>query len=445
MIHTFIFTNGCKLIYEETKNVLPISSIQGFVKVGSIYETDNTRGISHFIEHMCFKGTQKIPKSKDIFIKYDEVGAYFNAYTEKDHTCYSVKCHDDFLEHCLEILSDLMLNSTFAKKEYVLEKKIVVEETVRNEDNPENAIGKLMDRMLYSGSSYEYPVDTLAYHTPQSLDYKRMIEMYDNLYQPVNMVVSVSSHLPFSKIKQIMNRSFFTKTKSKEMTLDPNKYYIEYAIQPQSSTKYLMELKRGIQSTHISIGFRTCNFDSNDKYVLNLLSKIIGGSMSGKMFMLLREQNGLTYKSNVYTTNYKHSGDFTFYTTTNNTKLMHNQEKKGVLPLLIGLLNDLVKKGITQNELTVAKGYLKGKMTIELEDSETQTIHNGYELLLHDTPASIIPFSHVYNTYYANITKKQVNDIIKKYLKKTNMSVCLLGEFLPSLEKVKSECEKFVE
>jgi predicted Zn-dependent peptidase len=119
--------NGFKVVYEKPKNVIPIAAIYLFIRQGSVNETDYTRGSSHMIEHMCFKGTRKIPNAKDISIKFDEVGAYFNAYTSKHVTCYTVKCAESFLHNCLNILCDMVLNSRFSKNDFDKEENIVKE------------------------------------------------------------------------------------------------------------------------------------------------------------------------------------------------------------------------------------------------------------------------------------------------------------------------------
>jgi hypothetical protein len=115
---TFQFPNGFRFIYEKPNSDIPVTSILGFVKLGSIHERDGIRGVSHFIEHMCFKGTKRHPTSKIISRNYDRIGAYFNAYTHKEYTCYEIKCEEQYLENSIHVLSDMMMNSQFNKKEF---------------------------------------------------------------------------------------------------------------------------------------------------------------------------------------------------------------------------------------------------------------------------------------------------------------------------------------
>jgi predicted Zn-dependent peptidase len=151
-----------------------------FCKVGSIYETNNLRGVSHFVEHMCFKGTQKIIQPNEIFANYDEIGAYINAYTEKEYTCYTLKCSDMFVENSINILSDMMLNSTFPKKEFIKEQKVIVEENIRSINNNEWFFFDKLNAIFYEGSSFAYPIDSIEYHPKDTtLKYKDVQQWYE--------------------------------------------------------------------------------------------------------------------------------------------------------------------------------------------------------------------------------------------------------------------------
>jgi predicted Zn-dependent peptidase len=126
MVSRYTFKNGLRLVYEKPISVLPVTSVQVFCDYGSIYENDDVRGAAHFIEHMCFKGTSKIPDAKDIFLNYNKIGAYFNAETDKRYTRYYVLCEDDYVKNSIYILSDMLMNSTFNKKEFQKEREHVM-------------------------------------------------------------------------------------------------------------------------------------------------------------------------------------------------------------------------------------------------------------------------------------------------------------------------------
>ena len=433
-INKFIFPNGFRLIHETSKSNIPISSIYAFVDIGSVYETENVRGGSHFIEHMCFKGTKQIKTSEQIYIEYDKIGSYFNAFTEKRLTCYKVKTQDDYIEHCTVILSDIILNSTFSKKEFIKEEKVVIEENLQNNDDPLNILDELTNTLVYNGSSYERPVDTLEYHK-HNFKYKDIFDLYKHFYYPSRIVLSIVSNIPFDKIKKMMKKTHFLQNKKRTSC---ENYPILYSLIPQIEIQYKIKEKHGLYATHLTVSFRTCNHESKDRYILNLFKNLL----SRRLFTLLREEHGLTYSSNAFTEYYEHSGELTIYAEVDHTKIVKNGNKKGVLPLIIWLLNDLYKKGITQEEFNLTKENYKGKQFLKLSNIDLHADHNGREFLIYGE--NVVSISDMYNVFYKDIKKEDIERIIKTYLKKQNMNVCLYGNSIPSLNIIKHECEIFL-
>ena len=440
-IQSFIFPNGFRFIYEKPKNKLPITSIQVFCDVGSVHEDNDLRGASHFIEHMSFKGTRDYPNSKKLLVEFDKMGADFNAYTEKRLTCYHVKIGNDSIPNCIHIMSDMLMNSTFIKKEYDKGYKVVVEENIKNENDPDVIVDENMDKLLYKGSAFEYEIDNLRFHK-KKMDYEKVVEYYKSFYIPSRFVISIISNTPFETIKSILKKSYFMKN-----VLPTNQYIlnrnIHFHIEPQSKIQYTLHKKVGIVTNLLMIGFRTCNDLSDDKYVLNLL-KTIMNDLSGRLAMLLREDHGLTYTSNATTNYYENMGDFIFFAETDSKKLIKNGNSKGVLPLIIGLINDLLKHGVNDKEFLLSKNSKKEKMKLKLEDNDVLAEHNGKEFLLYGDKRKIISYSDIYDTYYKDITKAHVNKVIRKYFKPENMSVCIVGEQIPSQSTIEKECSKII-
>ena len=357
-----------------------------------------------------------------------------NASTDKRYTFYTIKCEDRFVFECTNILSDMLLNSTFDKKEYSKERNIVIEEAIRDKNDTELNLLDSLEKMIYHGSSYAYPIDDISYHKNNDLKYENVLKIYKEFYQPSRMILSIITHIHFDKLIKIINRTFFSKIKE---TIIPS-CYINDIIIPQTEIRYNIQKQEGADATYIGIGFRTCNYSSEDNPILTLFKNILSGSLSSRLFMILREDNGLTYSSNISMNNYESTGDFIIYAESDNSKIIRNGSKKGVLPLLISLFNDLLKTGVTDSEILIAKGYIKGNELMDLEDTEQLALDNGIEYLF--KKENIITTKQKYET----ITKKQINNVIKKYLKKSNMSVCLIGGTLPSKTSIMKECEKLL-
>ena len=451
-----MYDNGFRIIHETPANKLPITCIRIFCNLGSIHETDQSyHGAAHFIEHMCFKGTPKLPNTNEISTKYDEVGAYINAHTEKRYTCYIVKCHNDNVQQSIQILADMMNHSLFDKREYTKEKHVVLEETILMNDQPEVILFHMIDRLLYQGSSYEYPIDTMEYHRhPKSLNYESLVEMYKAFYQPSQMIMSIVSQIPFARVLQMIRPTAFVRGKS---TLNATAEFPHpnYYLEPHpASIPCTVLRKKGVQATYFGIGFRTCPHTNPDKYGIDIVKQVIGGYMSSRLFKLLRQAQGLTYSSKVYAEYFEHTGKFFIYVSVDHRKIIENvgtsagaaakpAVPNGVIPIIIRMLNHLVKTGITQKELETAKGFLQGNMMLSSENIDNQGFHNGIEYLLYDKPEEIVPYTQLYDRFYKVYTKEQIHNIIRRYLNRSNMYVVCLGENAPAETAILRECAKF--
>ena len=469
-IQTHIFSNGLRLIYEQPYSSLPITSINAFCDIGSANETDDTRGVAHFIEHMCFKGTRKIPHYSDIYTVYDDAGAYLNAMTNKRYTNFIVKTSAEFTHHCIDMLSDMMLNSTFDRNSYEKEHKIVIEEALQSEDDPVSEISDLSEMVLYAGTSYSYPIDIFAYHNAKKnkrvFSYKNVVEMYRLFYRPDNIVLSIVSSLPFPEIKKMVEASFFIHNPPKNALPKKeyscslvNKYAIKYdlpniidttiaptaTIHHTSGITYAMKVKPNNETIHVNISFRVCNMFSADRHILDVLRSILSGTFGSILRNILREKNGLTYSSNTYTTYYERSGDFTIYAQVDRHKILYyksgNKQKPGVLPIIIKLLNSLIKNGVSEQELAVAKRNIRGKMAIGLENSMSQSNYNGQKWLLYSNSEPIVPIDQIYDVYVKPVSITQINDAIKTYFHKETMFISMVGDKLPGLSDLEQVCE----
>ena len=198
--HTF--DNGCRLIYQQNNNSQTCAT-NIFVKVGSINEPANLGGISHFIEHMIFKG-DGVLNSKDVSSVFDSVGAYINAYTTFDHTCYYFKSHSDYLEKCLNVYSKILINANMDKGEFDKEKNVVVDEIIRSNDNTEALVNEKIYELIFKGSSLENPIGGRQ-ELIEKYDYDESIKFYKSFYKPSNMVISICSDKPFEDVKTIVS------------------------------------------------------------------------------------------------------------------------------------------------------------------------------------------------------------------------------------------------
>jgi predicted Zn-dependent peptidase len=418
--HTF--NNGFRLIYENSDNGSDIAAIKVFCDIGSIHELDKFRGAAHFIEHMCFKGTTKIPNSKDVVLNFEKYGSNVNAFTDRRYTCYFVDVHKDHLETSIHTWADMLLNSIFDKHEYEKEHEVVKEELLQAESDYSSICFEAADQQLYAGSPYEHDVDNIKYHIGKdSLDLKTVFTMYKKYYIQSRLILSICCPNSFKSVKDAVEKSDFIKMPSHILAFPP----LILALTPQTNPVYKFNTKKSIITTFICFGFRTCSVHNEDRYALKVLKNILGGKMSSRLFTILREENGLTYSSTVYTDYYEHSGDFKIYAECDTEKVFKNGNKPGVLPLIIKLINDLNKNGIEETEVRLAKGYLKGSMDIKKEFCGTRSFYNGEnEIYQMENP---VPYNKKYDTFIEPVSKRRIDDAINKYFVRNGLVVSVVS------------------
>jgi predicted Zn-dependent peptidase len=327
---------------------------------------------------------------------------------------------------------------------------VVIEENVKSENDPSEIIMNHSDAILYKGSSFEYPVDNVSYHHKKDvLQYSKVVEFYHNYYKPENIVFSIVSDLSFERILRMLKNTDFNR--KKKPALQPT--YIESPRLFSLSTIQNMEIdivkKKGIENILITIGFRVCGSSNNDKYILEFVKYLLSNTTTSRLYLDLREKRGLVYGSNIYTEYYDEIGDFTIFTQTDKDKIIRDKSssRKGLIPSLVLILNDLVRNGITEKELHTIKGYLKGSSIMSIEDINEQCEYNGVEEIMkskYKEQEDTVSILDIYDRFYKKITISEINKTIRKYFTSSNMVICLLGETVPSRDLVKREFAKFI-
>jgi len=314
----------------------------------------------------------------------------------------------------------MLLNSVFDKTEYMKERDVVKEEMVRDADDYELLALENADREIYAGSPYEHPVDELKYHEGKhALKYENILEIYKKFYIPANFILSVCSSLSFETVCKYVEQSDFTKV----VKIEPRPS-VNLCVKPQSDVIYRLE-KRTTNPVHICIGFRTCSLSSPDKYCLKLLKTILSGKINSRMFMLLREDNGLTYTSYAYSDFFEHMGDFKMYAECDPAKVFKNGPGPGVFPLLCQMIRDLLEHGVTKDELETAKGFSKGSQKMNAEYSSVIAKYNGKNHLFNNLSAP--RYADKYKQLIDPITQADIHRCICKYFCREGMVVSIVS------------------
>jgi predicted Zn-dependent peptidase len=436
-----VLVNGLQIIYEKPASTIPISSVQIFCNIGNIHSPPGMNGLPHFIEHMCFEGTKDHPDYNKIILAYKDFGAEWNGYTTQRYTFYSIKCQDALLDKCVKYMSNGIIYSKFDPSKKIKEEKVVVEENIRNSDNPSILLENISAEMLYENTLFQYPTDDISYHK-KKYDMDDVLKFYKNTYVPSNMVVSVTSHLPFSKIVDIIKKSDL----NQKVKPVPSLHFqmLPYLLIPPmvQGVKYKFHRINKLNTIFLNISFQTCNqYMLQDKYILNIIANILCNSTASRLAIILRQKYGLVYGIKANTNYTECGGDFTI-TTQFHLNSFIKKGKPSVLPLIIKELNSLLTSGVTQKELTISKNNIKGHLLLELENIETQTNYNGISCLLFQEHHKIVPYSKLYETYYASITRAQIHECIKKYFSLSRMCVAMVSDHVPPFPTIAKECNQ---
>jgi len=428
------FPNKFRLVHQLPAYNLPISNIHLFVHVGSANEEANTRGASHFIEHMCFKGTKKHPTSTDIVRQFDNQGAFFNAHTVKQYTCYDVKCADDNAPKFIRVLADAMFHSVFERKEYKKELAVVIEENIKDEVDYEAAAVDALETAVFEGSVYENPIDSVKYHkTTDTLKYDDVIQFYRRFYVPSNMLLSITTNIPIATVVRDLKHTEFARMWGDCSDVAPMYPVLVDRREPCIVLKRIPHM----DSANLAIGFRVCSFMHKDAVVLHVLENILGGRMSSRIFTLLREDNGLTYSSDVDTIHYEPAGVFYVFAISDSNKLIRGNKLgrghkygPGVIPLVIHMLCDLYQHGVTRKEWSETKQYLENKVAMAVEDVDGLSYMNGKRVLLRNLK-TVTPYQDMYREYYSKVTMADIHRVIRTYFRKENSYLTMVGGGLP--------------
>lgn len=448
VIETSSYVNGFHFVHQSALTDLKICSIHLFCDVGSSFETDELRGVAHFLEHLLFQGTTN-KTAAELFKEYDKMGTEINAFTTKRFTCFYVKCHTENAQRVIDIFTDIMKNSVLTKETMEKEDKVIKQEIRNKMSNHNHSAQTLFDSLVYKNSSFEYPIDDMRYHQAKNkVDRKAMMAWYKYFYRPSNMVMSVVSNKPIEFWKEMLHRSEFTKQTETTATIPksaasfPSTENIPY----NADVDIIIKNEPTAINTHLIFGFRTVNQYSDKKHIFEIMTHILNG-MSGRIFTLLRQDTNIVYTALANSEEEEFTGYFSIVTEFSSKYLLQ------VLKILTDMFDDIVKRGFTSEEYNIGKSRMRGQYNMLLEDSNTMTRYNGKEFLvymrdnknsLHHKKENIVPFQHRLEKIYNAITLEQVNMAAKEYFKPNNMVISLVSSSKIKMIDVQKISERFL-
>ena len=357
-------SNGLTLIGERLPHFRSVS-IGVWIGAGSQYETREENGLSHFLEHMLFKGTEK-RTARDIAEVMDEVGGQLNAFTAKECTCFYAKVIDEHTELAMDVLSDMVLHSAFDETELNKEKGVVLEEIAMSEDEPEDVCGELIMTAQYGDQPLAWPILGPADNV-RSFTRERLIAYRNRMYRPECSVLAVSGNYDWDRLVELANRYFGEWRKGSgacpSLVVTPTK--------PQ-----ILRREKDIEQVHISIGFPACAIGASEVYPISIFNSILGGAMSSRLFQRIREESGMAYSVYSYPSYYTATGMLVIYAGTG------KENAPAVLGMIDEEIDRLVREGVTRDEFEKTRAQIRGSYVLGLESASARMNTLGRRMLL---------------------------------------------------------------
>ncbi len=350
-IKTTILTNGLRIV-TDTIDTVETVALGVWVKVGSRHETYETNGISHMLEHMVFRGTER-HTSKEIAEKIEAVGGHLNAYTSREHTCYYARTLKEDVPLAVDLLSDMLQFSVFKNDELEREKIVVLQEISQTHDTPDDIVFDFFQETAFPTHPLGYPVigrqEVIKSFTQQNIrDY------IENNYSTSNMVIAAAGKIEHEKFVELVSQKF--------IILKNN---------PVSSFKQAdykggdLRVQRNLEQAHLIMGFPSVKINHEDYYATSILATILGGGMSSRLFQEVREKRGLVYEIQAFINGFSDHGIFGIYASAN------PQQAKDLLPVVCEELLTF-SSTITEKELKRAKSQLKASIMMTLESTPSR-------------------------------------------------------------------------
>jgi len=406
---THIFPNGLKLLVVPTKNT-NTATVLVMVGTGSKYETKDKNGISHFLEHMTFKGTEKRPGVLEISLELDSIGAEYNAFTGKEYTGYYAKSAAENMDIIMDVISDTFLNSKFDSQEIEKEKGVIIEEINMYYDLPMRYVEELFEKLLYGDQPAGWQIagekNIITKFTQNDLR-----EYFNSHYVATDTIVSVAGDVDFEDVKKKIEKYFVNVRQGNKLEKQKVK---ETQSQPQKLIFY-----KDTDQTHFIVGFRTFDFFNEKTAALQVLSSILNGGFSSRLWTEVREKQGLAYYVRTSADGYTDSGYIATSAGVDNKRVIQ------AIKIILDEYRKIKENLIDEKELEKAKKYIKGKTLISLEQSDSLAeFYTEQWLLKNETLTPEEKLAKI-----DKVTAKDIQDLANEVLRPENLNLSLVGPF----------------
>lgn len=403
-IHTL--KNGLTIIGEEIPYLKSIS-LGVWINAGSRVEDEKISGVSHFIEHMLFKGT-KNRTSKEIASEIDNLGGQINAFTSKECTCYYVKLLDSHIDIGIDILSDMILNPLFDKNDIDKERLVILEELKMYEDSPEDLAYDLLIENIYKGD----PLGMNIIGTEESLKgigREEIVDYFEKYYVPNNSVISVCGNFDFEEMINKLEEKFIN-WNSKDVNIEVEKAKFNSCFIAKNKDTEQVNIAISLEAIPVE--------DIKEVYALSVINTVFGGSISSRLFQKIREEQGLVYSIYSSQSLYRKCGEVGIYAS------MSKDNLKKVYEMILDEIKDLKKNYLTEKEIKESKEQLKGSYILGLESTSSRMMSIGKSMLLHRQVRDTDEILKLID----EVDKDTINRVTDKVFNIDKLGICIVGK-----------------
>lgn len=408
--HESKLENGLRVITSEIADTGSVT-VSVFVGAGGRYEDlDKEYGVSHFLEHLPFKGSQKRPTAKQIAEEIDGVGGLMNAYTSEDHTCYYVKLPREHFDLAFDVVADMVTAPLFEAEQIEKERNVILEEIKMYKDDPARLVFDLVGDLLWPTDSLRTNVIGTE-QSISSISRELIVDYYNSLYAPGNIVVSVAGGVKHDSVLA-KAKEYFNKSNSKaDRTFDATKGQISDHISNITAQE--------TNQTHLIIAARAPQLDAQDDMPMRVLAAILGGSMSSRLFQNVREQKGLAYSVNASTHAFIDSGKIEIYAGVNRDKVTQ------ALEAICEEIATIRQSKVDESELERTKEQFRGRLIMAQENNATVADSRGTQVILTGQAKSIDEILQLVD----QVTVADINKAANKYLQPDMLRLAMIGHF----------------
>ncbi len=406
MIRRESFENGLCLLTESMPDVRSVS-LGVWLKRGSRHEPASLNGISHFIEHLVFKGTER-RTAREIALAMDSVGGQMDAFTSKEYTCFYAKVLDEHVSTAVELLSDIVRRPRFDPAELERERQVIVEEIRMVEDTPEELVYDLFSSHFYDGHPLGRPIQGTE-QTVGTLDRNRLLDFFHKVYLPQNLLIVAAGNLRHSRLARLVGEAFAAMTSRDG--------HPPRTRPPRVRGGVAVREKKDLEQLHLLLGLPAFPENFAGRYALFTLNALLGGTMSSRLFQKIREERGLAYTVYSAVNAFLDTGVLMVYAATSPSRA------REVLGLVLQELAELRDKGPTPQELDVAREHLKGSLMLSLESTSSrmsnlarQEIYFGRQFTLGEVLAGLDA-----------VTVESVHDVSRQLFRNGRLALAAVG------------------